>query len=309
MREYATVLTEEPVKYALDVFKLTADGNQTFATTTSRTGVPLDRTHYSEFKYGRRDLAEYYGGLIAEVLISHLSEILHEGEEVVVMGTPYKRLPNAARMLAITAENYLRLAGLPTCYTYIYQHRLAGGDYGKLDSAARDRRNQLKKRFIDAEDFEGRHVVVIDDVRITGSIERSIFELLKDMPILSSTFVNLVKMDEHIALANPCLENKLNHHAVNSLQDIIRIMHGPHGFVLITRVLKYILESGPSELRWFLEQLSVQEITSLFEGIIDDGYDVMPQYHDSFRIIRDTYMVCKPPLSPRPGIMEGMRHV
>jgi hypothetical protein len=287
MRTNAVVLAGKPAlcdNHALSVFQLTtADGS--FVVNSTLDGLLLDLAHYSEFKYGRRDLAEFYGALIAQLLETHLRKIRFKGEPIVVIGTPYKRIPNAARMLAITAEHQLRSAGLPTRYSSIYQHRLAVGDYGRLSAEERDQRNGAKKRYADPDDFIGRHVVVVDDVRITGSIERSIAQLLHGIPVLSQTYINLVKLDEEVARANPQLENDLNHQSVRNLDDIIRIMRGEHGFVLITRALKYILESSLDEIENFIGQLSPNEVSNIYLGSVEEGYDEMPKYHDAFGIV------------------------
>lgn len=279
--------TSDVPSYALAAFELRAIAD-TFRVSGGALDVPFDYAGYSEFKYGRRDLAEHFGSQLASILGSHLLSTA-KGEPIVVMGTPYKRLPNAAKLLALTVVQRLRAVGQAVRYTSVYQHRLSEGDYGRLSLAEREIRNQQKKRLVDPDDFAGRHVVVIDDVRITGSIERSIAALLEGVPIRSLTFTNLVRLHEEDALLNPGLEDRLNHFAVTGLQDIARLMHGPHGFVLITRVLKYVLETDPTRLPAFLEQLSFQEVDDLYEGAIDEGYDEMPRYRAALDVVRASY--------------------
>lgn len=282
-------LTQEAVvplrgTHSLAVYELTVvDGS--FVERPALATAPFDYSAYSEFKYGRRDTAERFGMQIADVLIPRYAFTVPRNEPIVVIGTPYKRVPNAARMLAITAERVMRRAGLPSSYSYIYQHRLAAGDYGTLSIAEREQRNKQKKRYLDEDDFIGKHVVLIDDVRITGSIERSITAMLADIPTLSLTTVSFVLLDPEVAHANPGLEDKLNHLVVNGIKDLARLMKQHDRFVLTTRAVKFILEAEPRDVSWLTSHLSVMQLAELYEAIVDEGYDLMPRYAETFRIV------------------------
>ncbi len=289
-------LTQAPLSgtHALALYELTVSDGK-FKVREAWTPVPFDFVRYSEFKYGQRDAAEIFAASLADLLLAHFGGRLGDDEQVVVIGTPYKRLPNAARMLAIITERHLRTAGLPTSYSYIYQHRLAEGDYGRLPQAARDERNRQKKRYIDADDFTGKHVVVIDDVRITGSIERSIHALLSEIPVLSTTVVNLVRLDPDVAASEPHLEDRLNHAAVQGLPDLLRLMNQRSQFTLTTRAVKFILQAEPAEVRWLLDRLDPTQVTELYEAIVDEGYDLMTAYRPAFRLVQEA---CQTSVSP-----------
>lgn len=271
--------------HAMAVYELTVSDGE-FEVAKATTSLPFDLSHYSEFKYGRRDIAEEYGIAIAHRLMNYFTRLRQPNEPIVVTGTPYKRVPNAARMLAITAERHLRKVGFASSYASIYQHRLAEGDYGTLSTDARDQRNKDKKRSFDPDDFAGKHVVLIDDIRITGSIERSTLATLADVPMLSMVVVNLVRLDPEVALREPHLEDKLNHSAVKGLSDLLRLMNQPERFVLTTRAVKYILQSDPADVHWFLEQLGSNRTLELYEAIVDDGYDRMSCYDQVFYLVR-----------------------
>ena len=282
------------VHHAVALYELTVSDGE-FEVSTANTALPFDLSHYSEFKYGRRDVAEQFGAAMAQLLVGHFAGILQSNEQIVVIGTPYKRVPNAARMLAIAAERHLRAAGFPTTYSYIYQHRLAEGDYSTLPAHLREQRNRQKKRYVDPDDFAEKHVVVIDDVRITGSIERSIMALLGNIPVLSTTIVNLVRLDPEVAASQPHLESKLNHHSVTGLHDLLRLMATPEQFTLTTRAVKYILQAGPTEMMRFLEQLDPARVMELYEAVVDEGYDLMACYDQAFRLVRDVVHNAHPP--------------
>jgi pyrimidine operon attenuation protein/uracil phosphoribosyltransferase len=262
-------------------------------TTSRSTSVPFSPEEYSRFKYGDSAQAERYGVLIAEMLTTYFDELSASGRisEVLIVGTPYKSLPNAAKLLADVAERKLG-ASVPYLDVFssrIYQHRLAVGDYGKLSSAMRDERNRQKKYFFDPVDFEGKHVVLIDDVRITGSIERSVMALLDDVDWESFTVANLVKLDPYAARENPQIEDELNHAQITSLGDLLPLMRTRDGFILITRTVKRILEAHPNEIREFLLALEPAQRAELYRAAVDDGYNQMGQYEQSFDILASLY--------------------
>lgn len=277
--------TSHRVHHALALYELTVSDGE-FEATQAATHIPFKPSHYSEFKYGRRDIAEQYGRAIALQLVQHFLAHGYQNNPIVVIGTPYKRVPNAARMLSMVVERYLRQQGFATSHSTIYQHRLADGDYGTLSQADRDKRNKGKKRYVDPDDFVGRHVVLIDDVRITGSIERSTLTHLEDIAVLSTTVVNLVRLDPEAALREPQLEDKLNHYAVKGLSDLVRLMNKRYRYTLTTRAVKYILQSNPADIQRFLARLGPNRTMELYEAIVDEGYDLMPCYDQAFRLVR-----------------------
>jgi len=278
--------TGQCVHHALALYELTVSDGEFEATHPAHVR-PFNSSHYSEFKYGRRDVAEGYGEAIAVQLIEHFTALGCLDDSVVVIGTPYKRLPNAARMLSMSVERHLRANGMHSSHATIYQHRLAEGDYGTLPAAARDQRNKDKKRYVDPDDFIGRHVVLVDDVRITGSIERSTLAHLEGVDVLSTTVANLVRLDPEAALREPHLEDKLNHTAVSGLYDLLRLMEQPRRYTLTTRAVKYVLESNPGDIYMFLTQLGPSRTLELYEAIVDEGYDLMPRYDQAYHLVRN----------------------
>jgi orotate phosphoribosyltransferase len=273
------------VHHALALFELTVSDGK-FEAMQAVPHFPFNASHYSEFKYGRSDFADQYGRAIAAKLIEHFLIHGYQNDPIVVIGTPYKRVPNAARMLSMVVERHLRISGFASSHGTIYQHRLADGDYGTLSAEARDQRNKDKKRYVDPDDFVGRHVVLIDDVRITGSIERSTLAHLDDVDVLSTTVVNLVRLDPEAALREPQLEDKLNHFSVKGLNDLMRLMNRRNRYTLTTRAVKYVLQSDPTLVKKFLERLGPIRTRELYEAIVDEGYDLMPRYRQVFDLVR-----------------------
>lgn len=273
-----------PKTHEFALYGLTArDGR--FEVATAHTSEPFDFHRYGEFKYGRRSVAESFGRLMAEYLLQLLADQVRPAEELVVLGTPYKNLPNAARLLALTVERYLRLSGVRSSYSRIYQDHVGEGVYGMFTQAERDERNNRKNRFFDPRLLEGRHIVVVDDIRITGSIQRSIARLLEPVPKLSLTVASLAQLDPEVAGRKPQLEHQLNHVAVRNLDDVIRLMNDPDDFSLVTRVVRYVLQSNTTELQQFLDGLRPRQVITLHEAIVEERYDQIMDYRTTAQTI------------------------
>jgi orotate phosphoribosyltransferase len=275
-------------KHALCVFTLDYIGGFFVASNVESNALAFEPAVFSEFKYGRKDAAKFYAVNVVETLMSQLQAMLDHDEPIVITGTPYKHVPNAARILAAETFRLLRKGRTSVSLASIYQPRLAAGDYGTLSCASRDVRNQSKTRHIHPQDFDGKHVILIDDIRITGSIERSTVMMLEALDVLSITTVNLVRFNQETALARPDLEDKLNHFKVQTLSDLRSVMAYPRdNFVLTTRAIKCILQADAAQLEKFLKCLNLQQLNELFSGIVDEGYDQMAVYQHSFEQVLD----------------------
>lgn len=272
--------------HAIAVYDIDYIGDELVATGTGTQNAPFDYLLYSRFKYGQKSAADTFAREIARTIEPHLWPALDYKEPIVVTGTPYKRIPNAAQALAInTFRRLSRTDGLNVSYASIYQPRLAVGDYSKLSQADRDRRNQQKTRAFDSSDFEGRHVLLIDDVRITGSIERSTVAMLANVPTLSITCVNLVRLNPATALERPQLEHDLNHSFVKGLRSLWTVMNSPDGYAFTTRALKFFLEAPLGDICDLVEWMTPAQLSELHLGIIQEGYDQMPEYAESLSYI------------------------
>lgn len=279
-------LSQAPVPKRRAVYELQGSDGK-FLT---ETGKPFDARLYSTFKYGNGNALADYTLLLAV----HVAVVLkREGwlhDPLVVTGTPYKRVPNAAAYLAKGVTQFLRMRGFDVTYTSIYQHQLSQGDYGLLDAAARNRRNRAKVRSFDADDFIGRYVVLVDDVRITGSVEQSVLDVLAGVPTLGLSVCNLVALDPTAVAADPLVEDRLNHAWVKSLNEVGALMRSS-SFVLTTRAIRFLLESDIHTLESFLLALQPAEVQVLYRAAVDDGYDRMPAYQDTFACLE---RVCRP---------------
>jgi nitrate reductase NapAB chaperone NapD len=257
-------------------------------------GPGFSATCISQMKYGSRSIISHHGHQVAKLLVPHLRPILADGDQIVVTGTPMVNVPNVARLLAIDVECELREGGFDTQLVMIGQESLPQGDYGHLTPAERAIRNASKKYIFDPAAFTGKHVVVIDDVHNTGSIARSVLSILAKIPgILSVTLVHVVMLEQKTTEING-IEYKLNHVAMQSLDDLRNLMNSGD-FVMSTRAIRFILDFPVDDVKCFMRMRAIgaNRICEIYNAAIADGYDQMPLVAETFKVIKRRYWLAR----------------
>lgn len=252
-------------------------------------GLPFDATSYSYFKYGSGEVADYYAHQLSTMLLKeHLTEALANNEPVILCGSAYKRVPTAAYHVAASVAAGLRFAGINTFHGHIARGKLAEGDYSAMSLSERELKMSDNQLSLDVKLFQGKHVIMIDDICISGAHERSVVSLMRTVPIRSLTMAYVVEMDRAVAQADPAIESRINHAAIKSVRDLLAHIRTCESFSVTARIVKFILEADTSEAEWFIDRIAQdkpQVIRTLFVGSVDDGYDQMPRYRANFALI------------------------
>ena len=243
-------------------------------------GSPFNVVKYSRFKYGDTDVAEAYGQEMAKRLKAHVLDTAHQRREpVVITASAYKMLPTAARSLAQVINDRLHADGYKIDTGRIHRLNLTNGDYAAMTTAERESAMRQNGIHIDEDLFLGRHVIVVDDIKITGAHERSIREMFAGRAILSLTHIYVVQMDPHLVAHDPTAEDTLNRSWVNGLDRLGELIAAnPREYLFNARTVKLILGSEPGELCDFLGTLSDEHVRKLYEGATGDGYRRMTPY-------------------------------
>ena len=269
--------TWKRVRLALYTIVDEIDGN-----VVTSTGEPFDLHAYSRFKYGCHQQAAHYGDQLTKLLVGSPVSDMYRGEQppIIVSASAYKRLYTAAQLVANTVESRLRWASFQVQAGRIYRAHLTEGDYGAMTHAQRQYWMTNNGLSVDPTLFVGRHVIVVDDVRITGSHERAIWRLFADLPIRSLTNLYVVELSKALVERDPCIEDRMNHAEVRTLHDLIRLMW-QDSYVPTARTVKFVLSRPYDALVAFLAKIEGGDLRALHMGVLDDGYYAMQTYHDS----------------------------
>ena len=170
---------------------------------------------YSKFKFGDGGVSAKFGEKLARGFIKDMLEKTYDGTQLVVVSSPYAYIPTATHALKnyfvyelnkwLAQHDYrvVEQTKIHRCITY-------SQDYGELD--AEERMNLISNDafYMDKKYLKNKVVIFIDDIRITGSHERVIRNMIKKMKIKSDYyllyFAQLVNDSIH-----PNIENYLDY--------------------------------------------------------------------------------------------------
>jgi hypothetical protein len=126
--------------------------------------------------------------------------------------------------------------------------------------------------------------VFVDDIKITGSHEERIKELLARESIVNE--VMFVYMAEYTG-DDPSIEHRLNHFSVKDLKDINSIIRNEE-FIFNTRAVKFILKADIEHFVSFITYQSNSFKETLLSLSILNNYHINPKYKTNFNILKDT---------------------
>lgn len=251
-------------------------------------GSWFDSPAYSRFKYGDRVQALAYGRSLAHALLrSDIGRDFGDGRPLTVTASAYKSLFTAAQFVADSVVQALDEAGFSVVPARIHRAQLTEGDYGTMSAEERALWMSRNGLSFNEELFVGSHTIIVDDVRITGSHERAITNLISKVPLASVTSAYVVEIDPDLASRDPRIEDRMNHAFIRTLYDLYGIMQSERHYIFTARTVKFVLSSPPEVLRYFLKRLRDDVVLRICDGVIADGYDKMSTYAEGVQMLLD----------------------
>lgn len=257
--------------------------------------LDFDPDDFSRFKYGDDLVARRFGTELAEGFIeSHLKNTTVATTQMVVLSSPYSFIPTATFAMKNHFVSVLNRWLVDHDFPVVQEakvHRTITykDDYGALDAAQRmaligNDIFEIDKRFL-----EGKVLLFLDDIRITGSHERVILKMAKEYEMENDVFMlyyaELLNKDIH-----PKFENHLNYYYVKSIFDLNSIINSNH-FVINTRITKYILNYETTDFTRFMEQQSEAFLNELYDMAIGNGYHTIEAYQQNLQLIKDQILL------------------
>ena len=249
----------------------------------------FDPNDYSRFKFGDDLVARSFGKALADGFIKYYLEDNRIDDQIVVISSPYSFIPTAT----FAMKNYfvsqlnrwlVENGGLTVQESKVHRTITYKEDYGEL--SAEERMNLIGNDsfHIDRDFLEGKTLLFLDDIKITGSHERMILKMAKEYGLKNEMhmlyFAELVNKEIH-----PNVENFLNYHQVKSIFDLERIISNGY-FCFNTRVVKYILNTASASFSIFLERMDHDFIHQLYDLSLGNSYHLMDAYTDNLQLIK-----------------------
>lgn len=247
---------------------------------------PFDIKDYSKLKFGDRIIAKQFGYELAESFYNTHTDVLL-AEDCVVISSPYNYIKNAATIMTeyfIERLNQLLVnaCGKSVEYTTIHRKVSYTADYGFLSKEKRKSLLNNDEFYINKDFVKGKTIIFVDDVKITGTHE----DKLKD--ILDETSLNNIG---HFFLyyANysgnqPDIESKINFASAKTDKDFSDLLTNKNAEMII-RPIKYIMSLEEDKFSRIITSLGFYYSYKLYNACLAEGYYKIPQYQNNFNYL------------------------
>lgn len=255
---------------------------------SSLTDMSFDPVTYSKMKFGDDAAARMLGYQLAEDFFrDHCGALL--ANRCLVIPSPYNFVPNAAtimtghfinrlnELLVDANGNHVEYATIPRKVSYI-------NDYGFLSKDDRRRLIDNDEFYLNRDYLENRLLIFIDDVKITGTHEDKLLEMLAKYRLRNDAFFLYYA---RYTGDDPVIESKINFAAVDSLDQYAEIIDAPDNH-LIVRPLKYLFSQEPDRFLMFIQQRSAQFRLNVYHACLNEGYYKIPSYQINFQSLRES---------------------
>ena len=144
----------------------------------------------------------------------------------------------------------------------------------------------LSFRRFRADQIRDAHLLVIDDVRVTGAHQRSLTRASDQLPLAARTFLYIASFWSPAAgCFDPTQEDALNHAAVKTLDQLAGIV-AADDFAWNVRVCKFVLSPAHRDrLAQFLGRMPHWFVRDLARNARRDGYAQMGPYAPSHAMV------------------------
>lgn len=266
-------------------------------------GAVFNTVAYSRFKYGHKPTAVSYGLRLAHRFIRNFPDLTLSERHLLVASAPYKFLPNASYAIAeafTTALNSYRvMRGFePAMALHLVRYKMGTDSYAT--STPEERKYTLSEaalRHVDANLVRDAIIIAIDDVRITGSTQDRIEELLRPCSPFAVCFLHVARLDEAQANAEAGIENLMNKRFSTTLATIAADIDAGE-FQLNARVFRTIIGwSDLDALSSFLMQRSDAFLEELYAALVSSTLEMYQRTPDGTRVLEDVIIRRKLPLA------------
>jgi len=244
---------------------------------------------YSRFKFGDEAVARKFGSQLARAFIRDYLSKAPITQQIVVISSPYSFIPTATFALknyfVAVLNRWLAENHLPVVQeTKVHRTITYKEDYGELNAEQRINLISNDRFHIDRAFLEGKTLVFLDDIRITGSHEKMIVKMAEQYELQNRMF--LLYFAELVNGAiHPNVENYLNYYSVKSIFDLEPIIRSGH-FFINTRIVKYLLNYEPSAFRVFMDGQGEAFLNTVYDMAIGNGYHTIEAYRGNLNHIK-----------------------
>ena len=252
-------------------------------------GGALSLKEFSKFKHGDGNIAEKYGLSLYQLFMEHYTEFLvSDSERLIIVCPVNKGVTPTIKFFQLFINSHLsRLGKLPIKR---FEMKFIGGGITRNDYASlskKDRENILGDgMFVFDQKFSrGKRVVVIDDLRVTGTYENTIKKMLEAAGAECLIFLYVVHVPREVIEKRRDVESVLDRYYINNLTRLGEVLLAD-GFILNQRFCKFLLtQKDLKALRDFLRMLPNKTIREIYALSVNEGYGLIEVYEKAFSVL------------------------
>lgn len=246
--------------------------------------APFNPKHYSAFKFGDTTIAKVFAKELFDAFIKIYGEEILKQTEVLLFPSPYNSIPTASNFLCFYFKNllndFLFYHEKDACLeAKIHRKQTYVEDYGNMSFDERMSLISNDTYYIDKNFVDGKFCIFIDDIKITGSHERTVSRILKDYDV-SGEFIYVYFAELTNDKIHPRIENDYNYSGIETIADILTIIKSS-GFRFNTRVVKYILLLDNDKFEFLVNEISWDKLNILLNLAISNNYHQIKEYRDN----------------------------
>ncbi len=248
--------------------------------------APFDPRDYSALKFGSDKVAKIFGYKMADLFYDKYMFILTT-HRCVIIPSAFNVIEIAATILArhfMNRLNDILTRGYHHMVDWTIMHRSMSyiADYCFLSKEERQRLLENDKLYINRDFIEGKVLIFVDDVTITGTHEDKIINFLENINVKNpKIFCYYARYTGDIA----DIEAEINHAKINNIDDYIGLIKEPNHH-LVVRAVRFLLDQSLKDLKVALDQLNDEFIDKLYFACLSKGYDKIIGYRKKFELIR-----------------------
>lgn len=245
----------------------------------------FDAGEYSRMKFGHDKAAKNIGYALAESFYSTHQHSLWK-RQCVILPSPFNVIPNAAAIVTHHCMNrlnhLLRDLDVNNVEFSVLRRKLTfTKDYSFMTKEERVELISGDKIFFNKDFLKGKTLLILDDVKITGTNEemlrRSIAENKIDNDVIFMYYAEYTGEQADI-------EAEINFSGVKTMKDYIQLALSPDHHVLL-RPLKFILSREPEDIKLLLASVNQKTLEKIYYGCLAEGFYKLPEYQRNFSII------------------------
>jgi len=249
--------------------------------------MPFSAIDYSSLKFGCNEVAKRFGYELAEKFFSQNYEKLTSGNFVVIP-SPYNYVTNAATSMSkhfVHKLNHLLAfnGGKSVDSSFIHRKVTYTGDFGFLNKEEREKLINQDSFYINKDFLEGKTIIVLDDVKITGAHEDKINAIFDEQNITNDTFFiyygNYLKRG-----VGADIEGAINFAAIKNIDDYIALAQKP-SYNLIVRPIKYLFRRTEYEFQKAINALPTELVQEIYYGCLGENYHLLEENKVNFDYI------------------------